>query len=433
MRCIYFRHASFPLVPAFCRTSHSSAVTLPHEITNWMCWSHPRSVKLRVQRSRVQAITRQFSLSLFVIFITSRFLGSGYNADLQRAYLGTGRNAHSIHQSRPPETLARVRITRSEMHHNSTMVVCPDTPKWDFGLMYFVYGRDEASVISFLKQAIFSATRFKKLNPQLKIGVWTTSEMRPSVFDFIGTVPKKTVVNDRQWLTRINFMRCSPFRLTLAVDTQALACSRDIFSLLSQFYANHPKFDIAFHSKYYNSPMHQLNMSKERSIFASHNWMLLYQLNSRTKIFLDEWFNLHEEEEMRSPGRDDQTTLAKTLKRNLQLVRATRLCSNFAVAFVEDHRGTDKKHRATHELSPGPCHVFHLAVSTEAEADRVCSQCENSSRIRIHVQRHKTAYHTAYSQEEYNRLVNSSTQLREWSQLSCLATSVVVPDYFPDY
>jgi len=319
-------------------------------------------------------------------------------------------------------------VTEPDAHPNSTKAVCENTPQWDLGLLYFVYGRDEATVVAFLDQATVSASRFKKLNLELKIGIWTTSESIMPDFDFVGRISSKTVVSDRQWLTRINYMRCTPFRLTLAVDTQALACSGHVFSLLSQLNLSDSKFDLAFNSKYYVSPTHSLDNKKENTIFASHNWMMLYQMNSQMKLFLDSWFYLHADLESKKPGRDDQTSLAKTLKRNLGLVRAARLCNNFAVAFVEDHGGTDKKNRATHELAPGPCHIFHLAVSTEDEANRVCNECEDSSKVRIHVQRHKTIYDTAYSQVEYNRLVNSSIQPREWSRLPCHATSVITPE-----
>jgi len=291
-----------------------------------------------------------------------------------------------------------------------------------------VYGRDDSSVVSFLDQVTSSASRFKQLNPELKVGIWTTSEQSLSFFDFVGRISIETVVNDRQWLTRINYMRCSPFRLTLAVDTQALACSEDVFSMLSRLNFQEAKFDLAFNSKYYVSHKHRVENKNDRTIFESHNWMMLYRMNSQTKTFLDSWFYLHAEEESKSPGRDDQASLAKTLKRNLGLVRVARLCNNFAVAFVEDHAGTDKKHRATHELSSGPCHIFHLAVSTEAQANRVCSECGDSSRVRIHVQRHKTNFDTVYSQVEYDHIVNSSLQKREWSEIPCHASDVIVPD-----
>jgi len=284
--------------------------------------------------------------------------------------------------------------------------------------------------VSFLDQASASASRFKQRNPDLKIGIWTTSEVPLSDFDFVGRISSKTVVNDRQWLTRINYMRCSPFRLTLAVDTQALACSKDVFSMLSKLKLQDANFDLAFNSKYYVSPSRPLDNKNDITIFASHNWMVLYRMNPRMQTFLESWFYLHAEEESIKPGSDDQASLAKTLKRNLGLVRASRLCNNFAVAFVEDHVGTDKKHRATHELAPGPCHIIHLALPSEAEANRVCSECEDNSRIRIHVQQNKTHFATAYSQVEYDHLVKSSLQSRQWSNIPCHAMDVIVPEHY---
>ena len=97
------------------------------------------------------------------------------------------------------------------------------THRWDYGLLYFVYGEKYSTELeSFAKQTVNSAKRFKKLNPEIKIGVWTTlpGVFNTIEFDFIGEIEQRHVVHARQWLTRINYMRCSPFVLTLASTPQ---------------------------------------------------------------------------------------------------------------------------------------------------------------------------------------------------------------------
>lgn len=313
-------------------------------------------------------------------------------------------------------------------------VVCParDGEKtWDIGVLYFVYGLAGSQQLgNFVKQTTFSAQRMKHLNPTLKIGVWsTTPTFFGAEFDFVGKIEQRYVVNRRQWLTRINYMRCSPFNFTLALDSQALACSADIASLLRTSSWG-DGFDLSFNSKF----AVPLEPSIRRvETFAPHNWMLIYRKNENIRRLLDQWFQLHSEEEQQKAGRDDQSSLFKILHRNPTLVKVGRLANNFAVAFVEEHQGTDKRHRSTQELAPGPCHIFHLAMSNTSEADRVCSKCAGSA-VRVLVQMYKDDFKVAYNQHDLNQFSISVDRRRAWQSISIpFGSQTVAYKWPPEY
>lgn len=298
---------------------------------------------------------------------------------------------------------------------------------WDIGVLYFVYGPTGSQQLeNFAKQTIFSARRMKHLNPSLKTGVWATvPTFFGADFDFIGKIEHRYVVNSRQWLTRINYMRCSPFKFTLALDSQALACSDEVASLLQTSFLTE-NFDISFNSKF----AVPVEPTIRKQNFPPHNWMLLYRKSENLTRLFDKWFEFHAEEEQHSAGRDDQSSLFKVLKRNPKLVEVGRLSNNFAVAFVEERQGTDKRHRSTQELAPGPCHIFHLAVLNASEADFVCSKCAGSA-VRVLVQMHKQNFKVAYNQHDLNEFSNSIDRRRAWQLVSIPFTSQTVSYKWP--
>ena len=63
------------------------------------------------------------------------------------------------------------------------------THRWDYGLLYFVYGEKYSTELeSFAKQTVNSAKRFKKLNPEIKIGVWTNFQACSTQSNLISLV-----------------------------------------------------------------------------------------------------------------------------------------------------------------------------------------------------------------------------------------------------
>jgi len=138
--------------------------------------------------------------------------------------------------------------------------------------------------------------------------------------------------------------------MTLAVDSQALACYSKISVLLDNAISASNKFDIAFNSKFAFGPKRRAE--SEALVFEPHNWIVAYRNNSRVHLLFREWFSKHSAMERWRPGSDDQRSLYKTLRAQETDIRVGRLTNNFATAFVEDHKGTDKIHRATQELVP---------------------------------------------------------------------------------
>mmetsp|Transcript_7362 Transcript_7362/g.31392 ORF Transcript_7362/g.31392 Transcript_7362/m.31392 type:complete len:370 (-) Transcript_7362:1380-2489(-) len=288
--------------------------------------------------------------------------------------------------------------------------------QWPAGFLFFVYGVENSTKTqTFLQQTLNSAKRFKKLNPEVPLGIWTTelTDDVVSVFDFVGHIDREYVVAERQWLTRINFMRCSPFGLTLAVDSQALACSSKISALLNRAWLASPTFDIAVNSKFALGPRRLA--ASEPSVFEPHNWMVAYRNTSQVRELFREWFFTHAAMERRKSRSDDQRSLYRALRTRRNGIRVGRLTNNFATAFVEDHQGTDKVHRATQELVPGECHVFHYAATSTEEADDICKRCAGGA-VRVLVQGHASHFAVALNQAEYDQLTKTSGQTREFAE-----------------
>ena len=287
--------------------------------------------------------------------------------------------------------------------------------QWPAGILFFVYGVENSTKThSFLQQTLNSAKRFKILNPEVPLGIWTTEPTGDEglIFDFVGNIEREYVVGERQWLTRINFMRCSPFGLTLAVDSQALACSSKISALLHRMWLASPTFDIAVNSKFALGPR-RVAVSDEPPVFEPHNWIVAYRNTSQVRELFREWFFVHAAMERRKSGSDDQRSLYRALKTRRSGIRVGRLTNNFAAAFVEDHQGTDKVHRATQELVPGECHVFHYAATSTEEADDICERCAGGA-VRVLVQGHASHFAVALNQAEYDQLTVTSGQTREF-------------------
>jgi hypothetical protein len=296
------------------------------------------------------------------------------------------------------------------------LIANSDIKREGIGILYFVYGLNNETVSRFFKQAEIGAQTFKRTNPDLKIGIWLSEGPRITFpFDFIGYVNPKDIVSKRQWLTRITYMARSPFEITLAVDSQALACSPSIYPLLQGFATpgnTTNVFDIAFNSKY------NLNL-KNKHVFEPHNWMLLYRWNDRIRDMFELWEKFHGMIERRKNGMDDQSTLHKVInKRRLKGLRVGRFQNNFAVACVERERATDKKRRATQMLQPGQCHIFHLAIESEEEERTICDLCSRySDRSRVLVQLSRLEYVTVFNQDELDRATQNRGAPTDWSEI----------------
>ena len=260
------------------------------------------------------------------------------------------------------------------MYRAKSRNVSPELNVCSSATSNFVYGLNigdhRNSTRSFLKQAETSAQTFRDKNPKLKLGIFTTDPLAIKFpFDFIGKIDYKYILNNRQWLTRLIYMKKTPFEVTLAVDSQALCCSSRVYDLLESYYTRQiPSgfdFDIAYNAKFGLSLKHL-------HFFEPHNWLLLYRMNIAVDRLFNTWRSIHEPLERKKGGRDDQTTLYKAIRYERHRgLRVGRVSNNFAVAVVESKVGTDKRRRSSHLLAPDECHIIHLIVLNQKEELRV--------------------------------------------------------------
>jgi len=227
------------------------------------------------------------------------------------------------------------------------------------GILFFVYEQNQTILEEFTQQAENSAYTFRKYNPGLNIGIYTTKNNKLSFsFDFVGIMEDKDIPKGRQWSTRIKYMAKSPYEVTLAVDANVLCCSENVFQSLIDFYCSFSKeYDIAFNSKY------ALNsLSPKSSKFLPYNFLILYKWNATIKYLFELWYILNN---MHIHG-DDQTTLYRTLqqlKLTSMKAKVGRIKNNFATAFVKANKSISMSLRSTQLIAPGPVEIAHLRSS----------------------------------------------------------------------
>jgi len=282
-----------------------------------------------------------------------------------------------------------------------------------FGLMFFVYGPDVDTANKFMKQVEKSVRRIRSIEPGIKVGAYimegvrTTDEVK--LFDFMGLIPSERVYGGRQWGTRIEFMMCTPFEVTLALDATAMVCEGGgLEDALEEYAKSDGKFDIAFNSKY------SLNLKDTRNVvdksdgyFYPHNWAIIYTWNARIEGLFRHWSKVHSciENKSSGTGTDDQYTLFQAIRgftKEEEGLKVGRLSNGFAAAYVESEpgMGEDKRWRATQEISGGsPCRLTHAGDS------RMCSFCNKeveSSRVLVEI--FDQAPRVAYNQSKLDAL-----------------------------
>lgn len=240
------------------------------------------------------------------------------------------------------------------------------------GMLFFVYERNHTILEEFTRQAENSAYTFKKYNPGLSIGIYTTKHNKLSFpFDFVGIIDDKDIPKGRQWSTRIQYMAKSPYEVTLAVDAGVLCCSENVFQLLIDYYCSFShEYDIAFNSKY------ALNsLSPTSTKFLPHNFLILYKWNATIKHLFELWYILNN----KHIHGDDQTTLYRSLQ-SLKLTsmqaKVGRIKNNFATAFVKANESISMPLRSTQLIAPGPVEIAHLRSSPSGH-DSACTLYNN--------------------------------------------------------
>jgi hypothetical protein len=313
----------------------------------------------------------------------------------------------------------------------------------------------------YLAEAIVSAQTFKATNPSLPLGIWLLEGIALDEagsgmpFDWVGRISSAHVTSPRQWVTRVLYMSCTPFLVTLAVDSQALACSSHVATLLSAYAhvasghdslsskisASFPSsvpntkvenywVDVAVNTKYARN--RAMDIALTEKFAAPHNWMILYVWNHRTRAFFLQWRKMHQKMEDVHPGQDDQLSLQRVLQdmHAHDQLRVGRLQNNFAVAVVESFPGSNnhpqygnKKFRSTQLREPGPCHVMHLTVTRDPAAraqqiNAACGVCSHTqaSHPRILVQNSPYDYSVAVNQEQLVALTHNLSGPVAWDE-----------------
>ena len=188
------------------------------------------------------------------------------------------------------------------------------TPSVPLGVLFLVYGLENDVFKNFADQAAVAAHRMKSLSPTLPIAIATSSaqENFDSIFDHVlmiredhqfagSNYQNRSDGYRRQWLTRILYLAETPFKITLAFDTNIIACRALLpaLELLSQ-----ADFDIAVASV---SPG---SNAASKTPGWSHNFAIAYKWSARTSGFLDTWFL---EQLDKGVAFDDQSTLVKAV------------------------------------------------------------------------------------------------------------------------
>lgn len=117
-----------------------------------------------------------------------------------------------------------------------------------FGVLFFVYAMQPVDVERFLYLALASARTYAASSPSLPLAIaishpeLMTHKTHP--FAHVLTIPAVTVFAGRQWVTRVLSLALTPFKLTLAVDSDTLCCA-DLSVPMRTLYDEGPSFDFA--------------------------------------------------------------------------------------------------------------------------------------------------------------------------------------------
>ncbi|CAN0082029.1 unnamed protein product [Scytosiphon promiscuus] len=318
------------------------------------------------------------------------------------------------------------------------------------GIMFFAYGAEVATMEHYLEQALVSARRIKSLNPGTNITIVTNPGVTPDMegaLDVVIHVEKQylypgrlhswTTSNiRRQWLTRLEYLACSPYNVTLALDSQALCCASGVDKILEQSWG---EFDISFATQ---GPRR----------LASHNWAIMFRLNDRTLRLFDRWRTL--QREYMSAGSDQLTLHVAAGSLALQdKVNVGVLSQNVALATVIYNQTGREYPKSSTLIDPRPVHFVHYDAQSEEDADTTCEKLNSeSNRPRVLLlpkpflkdketkRRIKNTYEMAYSEEELRAAAHAAGENAayfrglDWENGSGKWGHVATPwkDHYPD-
>ncbi|CAN0082166.1 unnamed protein product [Scytosiphon promiscuus] len=239
------------------------------------------------------------------------------------------------------------------------------------GIMFFAYGQEAATADHYLEQALVSARRIKALNPLTNITIVANPGVKPDMegaFDVVINVDRKYLYSgkvqswtpqgvSRQWLTRLEYLSCSPYNVTLALDSQALCCSSGVDEILEQSWED---FDISF-------------ATQGPRMMGPHNWAILYRLNDRTRQLFERWRTL--QLAYARSGTDQLTLHMAAGSLALQdKINVGVLSQNVALATVIYNRTGHEYPKSSTLIDPRPLHFVHYDAQSEEDAETTCEK-----------------------------------------------------------
>ena len=182
-------------------------------------------------------------------------------------------------------------------------------PRSGVGIIYFVYFGDDQRKAgeTFIYLAKASAATYRKRSAKLQIAIATTHpDMVPKdgAFTHVIQIPKDVVFAGRQWLTRVYSLALTPFELTLAVDSDTLACG-DLTEPLGQLLDSN-SVDLAANGH------HPPNVPVD---WLPDAGVILYRWTPAFRALRVEWLIEQIQQERRSDLKDDQGTLKRAVYR----------------------------------------------------------------------------------------------------------------------
>ena len=104
------------------------------------------------------------------------------------------------------------------------------------GLLYIIYATTRAAkphyARAYVKQAIESSQRAKRLNPRLPAALATNLDTTGHGFDELVSLNGTKSLGLSGWAPRVAALASSPFELTLELDSTAMVCTAELHSVL---------------------------------------------------------------------------------------------------------------------------------------------------------------------------------------------------------
>lgn len=262
--------------------------------------------------------------------------------------------------------------------------------KDNMGVVYFGYSSNKDTAKEYVDRIIESSYGIRKYSPHLPIMLFTNADYNGTQFEYLHYIPDSLILPGRQWWTRISMLSYTRFTYTLSVDSDRVICNdiSGVFGLLDRF--------------------DMLGVSAG-ILPALDNGVIAYKSGRKFQILTGLWM-----EEQIKAGKDgnDQPTLARAIRR-FKGYKVGVLDQSWQVKYIP----------AVGQPWGPRCKMSRTLVIKQPikiAATRTCPLETNSSKPRIYVSNRSSSPsgNIAYSQDDCDRLLNSSCLFRELDWIS---------------